>query len=239
MKAATFTTLYEELQSLLPPSVFDSLQEAFGLIDRSDCLLEADDLGFTLQDGHTTHRVHLPGGLTEAHYHRIEHRLFDEDKATLALAVIRRAIQPKTWLDWENTKTLARDPHHKSGDDDYQGMLRSIDSLGFAAVIADLKAKIANTPKTPPFRARLVVVEKPVWDGKILSFGNKMWKFRKQDGPVAHLLDTFEKKGWPHSIVPNDLDPDQVREAAPVLRKTRPTIEWSASNDGQISWWLP
>jgi len=234
------SSLYESLRALVPPPTFDPLQEVCDLIAGSDCLIGADDAGFTLQSGNTAHRVDLPGGLTEAHYRRFAPSLFDEDKAILALGVIRRTIQPKAWLDWENTKTLARDLHRTTGDDDYEGMLRSIDSLGFAAVVSDLKAKIAKTPKTPQCRARLVVVEKPVWDGNggVLSFGNKMWKFRKQDGPVAHLLDRLERENWPRSVKLNYLDPDQVREAARVLRKTRPTINWSAESDGVLAWWL-
>lgn len=235
------STLYEALQELMPPTSFDPLQEVVDLIANTDCLIDADARGFTLQAGESTHRVDLPGGLTEAHYHRLAPSLVHDDKAILALAVIKRAIQPKTWLEWENAKTLARDLHRTAGDDDYQGMLRAIDSVGFAAVIADMQERIAKVPKSLRCRARLVFVEQPAWDdGGVLSFGNKMWKFRKQlGGPVVHLLAAFEQKGWPHSLIPTDLDAAQVVEAARVLReKTAPIIKWSASNDGYISWWL-
>src|SRR5271154_2818222 len=110
--------LYETLQTMLPPTKLDPLQEVVDLIAKTDCLIKADDRGFTLQTGDSTHRVDLHGGLTEAHYHRLAASLFDDDKAVLALAVIRGAMQPTTWLDWENTKTLARDLNRKPGDDD-------------------------------------------------------------------------------------------------------------------------
>jgi hypothetical protein len=234
------SNLYEALQALMPPTSFDPHQEVVELIANADCLIGADDRGFTLQAGDSTHRVDLPGGLTEAHYHRLGPSLVDDDKANLALGVIRRAIQPRTWLDWENTKTLARDLHRMAGDDDYQGMLRAIDAGGFAAVILDLNEKIAKLPEPARRRARLVWIEKPAWDGNsgVLSFGNKMWKFKLQDGPVVHLLDQLEKEGWPRSVSLTYLDPDQVREAARGLRKTRPTIDWTASIDGFLSWRL-
>ena len=233
--------LHEQLQALMPPTALDPLQEVIDLIANADCLIRADDSGFILQAGDSTHGVDLPGGLTEAHYHRLAPSLLDDDKVVLALAVIRRAIQPKTWLDWENTKTLARDLNRMVGDEDYQGMLRAIDAGGFAAVISDLKDKIAKLPAPLRCRARLVVIEKPAWDGNggVLCFGNKMWKFRLHDGPVVHLLDQLEKEGWPRSVRLSYLDSDRVREAARVLRKTRPTINWTASADGYLSWRLP
>lgn len=235
------SNLYETLEALLPPTTFDPLQEVVDLIAKADSLIDADDNSFRLQAGDSTRRIDLPGGLTEAHYHRLAPSLLDDDKVVLALAVIRRAIHQKSWLDWENTKTLARDLNRMAGDDDYQGMLRAIDAVGFAAVISDLKEQIVKMPERPRCRAKLVVVEKPAWDGSILSFANKTWKFRKQrGGPVRNLLNAFEQKGWPFSLIPNDLTPDQVVEAARELReKTRHTIKWSASNDGQISWLLP
>jgi hypothetical protein len=234
------SNLYEELMASLPLPVFDPLQEVKDLIADSDSLIEADDRGCNLQAGNSTYRVDLPGGLTEAHYHRLASSLFDDDKVVLALAVIKKAIQPKTWLAWENTKTLARDLRRMAADDDYQGMLRAIDSVGFAGVVSELNAKIAKTPQTPRCKARLVWIEKPAWDGNsgVLSFGNKMWKFKLQDGPVVHLLGQLEKEGWPQSVRLAYLDPDQVREAARGLRKTRPTINWTASADGFLSWRL-
>jgi hypothetical protein len=234
------SNLYEELMASLPLPVFDPLQEVKDVIADSDSLTKADERGFTLQAGNSTHRVELPGGLTEAHYHRLAPSLFNDDGVVLALAVLKKAIQPKTWLDWENAKTLARDLHRMAGDDDYQGMLRAIDAGGFAAVISELKEKIAKLPERSQCRARLVVVEKPAWDGDsgVLSFGDKTWKFRLQDGPVVHLLDRLEEADWPRSVKLAYLDPDQVREAARVLRKTRPTINWTASADGFLSWRL-
>ena len=79
---------------------------------------------------------------------------------------------------------------------------------------------------------------KPVWDGRggLLTFGGKAWKFRVQSGPVGKLLGELQRLGWPTSVVLNFLGPEQVREAAMVLRKTRPDIQWSASTDGYLSW---
>lgn len=231
--------MYEKLQALMPPTAFDPLQEVVDLIGNADSVIDADDRGFTLQAGDSTHRVDLPGGLTEAHYKRLAPSLVDEDKAILALAVLRTTIQPKTWLDWENTKTLARDLNRMAGDDDYQGMLRSINAVGFAAVISDLKAKIAMTPQPPRFRVRLVFIEKPAWDGRCLRYGEKHWRFRRDNGPVNQLLDELENTKWRYPVRLPNLEPEQVREAGKWLRKkTRPIINWHAGSDGEFSWTL-
>jgi hypothetical protein len=240
MMTVELSSLYEAFQALVPLPAFDPLEEVSALIAGADCLAGADDNGFTLQDGDSTRKVDLPGGLTQAHYHRLAPSLLDDDdKAILALAVIRRAIQPKTWLDWENIKTLARSLHRMAGDDNYEGMLLSIGSLGFAAVISDLKAKIAETPQGLRCRARLVVVEKPEWDGRCLRFGEKRWRFRRDNGPVNQLLDELENTKWRYPVRLPHLDPEQVREAGKLLRKkTRPVINWHAGNDGEFSWTL-
>lgn len=81
---------------------------------------------------------------------------------------------------------------------------------------------------------------KPTWDSNsgVLSLGDKSWKFRVQVGPTADLLDELHRQHWPRSVKVNGLWPEQVREAARKLRKTRPAIEWTATSDCYLSWRL-
>ena len=223
------SNLYETLQASVPPTAFDPIQEVVDLIANADSVIEADDRGFTLQAGDSTHRVELPGGMTKAHYHRLAPSVVDDDKAILALAVIRKAIQPKTWLDWENTKTLARDLNRMVGDEDYQGMLRAIDAVGFAAVDLgpegqDRKDATDATIQGKVGRDRKAGVG---WTAASCPSGTRCGSFANNDGGPSYISSTaFEQKGWPHSLIPNDLDPDQVVEAARVLReKTRPDYQ--------------
>lgn len=88
--------------------------------------------------------------------------------------------------------------------------------------------------------ARPERAKKPTWDSNsgVLSLGDKSWKFRVQVGPATDLLDELHRQKWPRSVKVNGLRYEQVRDAATKLKRTRPIIEWSASNDCFLSWRL-
>lgn len=234
--------LLDSLAASLPgatPDPWQDIREALG--DPGSCLERADEKGFWVHDGECTRRVEFPGGLTERHYRLFSMSLTDDEKAVLAMGVIKNRMRPICPEDWNIIESLLLKKSDATINGQGARLPALVQSKGFQAIAEEMKQELKEYKKrTPRRRLRIVVVEKPSWDGRVLSFGGKTWKFRRDNGPVNQLLDELEQTKWQFPVRLPSLHSDQVREAGRLLRrKTRPLINWHAGSDGEFTWSLP
>jgi hypothetical protein len=118
-----------------------------------------------------------------------------------------------------------------------------IEAMGFEAVAQEMEQAAAeyrrNEPRAPrrPVPGRVPSLDR---HAGLLILEDHTWPIQKREGPTQELLNALHDCGFQLSVRLPWLTPDQVREAAKVLRKkTMPIINWHASVDGTLSWSLP
>jgi hypothetical protein len=216
----------------------DLIREAGGLYDCSP-------RGFTVHLGDEIREILPVGGLTEEHYHYLAPVLEDDwHRALLAKGVLQRMLAQSAgeggdvyYVSWDIAWRALKDKYGK-WEDEWLPML--VEKAGFAATEEAVREAIEEYRKnTPPPRSSRST---PRWDrdAGVLSFGDRSWRFRHQDGPTRGLLDALEDVSWQRPVQLRELDPDQVHEAAKYLRsRTRPFLNWHAPNDGTLFWSRP
>lgn len=203
------------------------------LIAENGGVVDADAGGFAVHCGDGIRKVELSGGLTDEDYDYYAPLLAVVGKATLAIGVLKNTLRSASWIDFEIGWRHLSDKHPNRPEEDWLPGL--VEQQGFDAIAAEMAQAIKSFHRTNP-RAFMAT---PRWTGKLLVWRANQWRFRNQNGPVRDLLAALEKGKWPPSVKLNHLNPDQVHEAAKVLRKTKPLITWHASNDGTLSWSTP
>jgi len=203
------------------------------LIAENNGIVDADATGFTVNCGDGARKVVLVGGLGKADYDYYAPLLDDVGKATLAMGVLKNMLRSAWWMHFEIGWRYLSGEHRNRPEEEWLPSL--VEQQGFDAIASEMEQAIRDFHCTNPG----VFMATPRWTGKLLLWRANKWRFRNQDGPVRDLLDALEKGNWPLWVKLNDLDPDRIHEAAKVLRKTRPHIDWHASNDGTLSWSTP
>ena len=229
-----------EYVNSLPITLHDPMKDIRDALRDGD-LVDADKNHLWIEGETGSRRLDIHGGVLEEHYLSLDQLLVDEENAVLALGVLENAMQPLPWSEWEVARTLLRKKHSKDTDTDGTWLPALVESNGFIALTNDLKQDLAAYRRTvQPVRLKVVVVEKPHWDGRVLSFGNKMWTFRRDNGPVNQLLDELDNIKWVHPVKLPNLKRGQVTEAARVLReKTKGYIKWHAGKNRELAWSPP
>jgi hypothetical protein len=177
-----------------------------------------------LEDGSRTFEVE---GWTEELYAFVSPPLEPWDKAMLAKAVLEDLLRRGGCQEPDTALWLLRKKH---GLDEEEWLPQLVEAEGFSSVALRMSQEVAAYRRTNP-SGRVT----PRWDGHVLSWRGVEWTFRNQPGPVRGVLDFLQQNQWRPGIVPS-LDPPQAVEAAKYLRqKTRPHINWKASDDGWIN----
>ena len=159
-----------------------------------------------------------------------------------ALGVLENMVQPLVWSEWDVARALLRKKHAQDTDSDGTWLPALVASKGVAAVALELQDGLAAyREKVRPARLKWAwLVDKPHWDGMVLSFGGQMWTFRQQNGPVNQLLEELENTKWRYPVLLTHLTRQQVTDAARLIRKkTRGYIDWHATKKKEFSWSLP
>jgi hypothetical protein len=231
---------WAEFVKSLPIPAHDPLKEIRDALKDGD-LADADNNHIWIEGEAGGRRLDIDGGVLEEHYRSLLKLLDDDQKAPLALGVLENAMQPLPSREWDVARTLLRKKHSKDTDTDGMWLPALVKSKGFDAISNELKNDLAAYRKTVrPGRLKVVVVDKPHWDGQVLSIGGKMWPFHRHNGPVNQLLDELEIIKWLHPVKLPNLKRGQVTEAARVLRdKTKGYIKWHAGKNRELAWSLP
>jgi hypothetical protein len=202
------------------------------LIVENGGIIDADATGFTVHCGDGVRTIKLNDGLLSTDYKNYAPLLNDGGKATLATGVLKNRLRSTSWIDFDIAwRHLSNKLGNRPEEEWLPGL---VEERGFDAIAAEMGQAIRDFHLANP-RALMAT---PRWTGNLLIWRAIHWRFRNQkNGPVRILLDALENGKWPLFVKLSSLRPDQVHDAARYLRrKTRPHIDWHASNAGALSW---